>query len=170
MHTKALFSAVVISALLSGCQSMQGADRGGPSAKSAPFTCNPSGRCTVSIVAPTCAADSCGASVDFDPIRLAPNYMNVMIRWDLPSGGAFGFCPALGDGIFLKRYDPDDQFDQGDAIGQPGGPGGPHTRCKQSYQLRGRHTSKNVVGYKYQIIFHDTDGNRYVIDPYIYND
>jgi hypothetical protein len=167
MRTNSLFLAVVVTVLLSGCASMPPGDRGRPQRE---LVCNPGGRCTVTVVDPICAAGKCSAWVDFEPVRLAANHTNVMIRWDLPPGGAFGFCPTLGDGIFLKAYDSDDQFDQGGAIGPPGGPGGANTKCKQSYQLRGRHTFRNPVAYEYEVIFHDSAGHRYVIDPYIYND
>ena len=167
MHTKVLFSAVLVSVVLSGCSSMHRVDSGGPSPRAQPFTCVAGGPCLVNIQSPVCSGGACTASVDFDPIRLARGNTNVMIRWDLPSGGAFGFCASMGDGIFLKRHDDNDQFDQPGAIGAPGGPA---NRCKQSFQLRGRHTISSPTPYEYRIIFHDRDGNRYVVDPVIYND
>jgi hypothetical protein len=167
MHTKVFFSASLVSVALSGCSSMQGMDRGAPSVLAQPFTCNAGGVCQVTIVSPICSGGSCTASVNLDPLRLAAGNTNVPIKWDLPSGGTFGFCPILGDGVFLKTFDPGEEFDDGKAIGAPGGP---FNKCKKTYQLRGRHTAARSEPYEYKVIFHDAAGNRYVIDPHIYND
>jgi hypothetical protein len=72
----------------------------------------------------------------------------------------------MGDGVFLKGPDPNDQFKDAGASGDDG-PG----VCKRSQFVW---TAKNTVPnlrFPYLIVFHDATGNtRYVIDPAMFNE
>jgi hypothetical protein len=131
----------------------------------APVTCNdPVKTCDVAIVNPTCATGTCTASVNVDPVHFERGKNNIKAVWTLPNG--FGFCPQASDGVFLKKDDSNDQFDQQGAEG-PSGSG----RCnKKKFHMRAKNT-KSQSTHPYKIVFHNDAGTQeYLVDPTMVND
>jgi hypothetical protein len=173
MKARALIVSVVTSVVLLGCAST-GPDGVPPIRTATPKDCpDAHGHCEVKVLSPNCPVFSkCTASVDFDPINLGPGKHDINIVWTLPAG--YGFCPGVGDGVFLKGVDPDDQFDDMYATDMPDGtkPNG-RKKCIElkHYHWKALNTkSKPKDPYEYRIRFHDHTGAKvYEIDPWVVN-
>jgi hypothetical protein len=112
-----------------------------------------------------------GADVDFDKLDLSLNGSgNTVIVWKLPAG--YQFCPAQGDGAFLKFFDDTEQFGDPAATDNDAGVLDlSTTKCKKNFRLRDdntRDTAKNI--YKYRIQFTDRrNKTSCTMDPQIRN-
>ncbi len=128
--------------------------------------CTNPNQCSVKVINPMCGISGCTASVDFDRTRFERNKNNFKVTWTLPAG--YGFCDTAGDGVFLKKVDPNGQFDIKGAD-KPAGTG----PCKfKEFQLNAKNT-KSLPNdpYFYKIVFHDEAGTQlYIVDPAMYND
>ncbi len=153
-----------ISLLIIACLTLVGCETT-PRQLAAPLRCGETGRpCEVNIVNPTCTMTSCTAGVDLDPITFIRDKHRIRVRWTLPDG--FGFCTQVGDGVFLKEPDPNDQFEdpgvEGPAISGV---------CRRKHFAW---TAKNTISglrFPYKIVFHNAAGTRlYVIDPHMINE
>lgn len=135
-----------------------------------PQVCDGSKKCEVH-VAVDCIAGVCQVSIDHDPTHLAAGEPRpkVNIVWHLPEG--YAFCPALGDGVFLKYADTD-QFDEKYATDHDDGSPSANTDCKKNLHFHWRGiNSVPQTRYAYRIVFHRLDGNRpLILDPWIFND
>jgi hypothetical protein len=126
-------------------------------------------QCAVAVI-PSCApSGACGGKVDYDPIDLKNQNLNVKITWTLDKG--YGFCKSLGDGVFLKS-ETSNQFDPEPNTGNP--------KCTDSYFIIAHNSvSRPDKPYQYKILFHkiiDASANpptvypvQYIIDPSIVN-
>ena len=126
-------------------------------------------QCTVA-VSPSCVpAGACGGTLNYDPIDLKNQNLNVKVTWILEKG--YGFCKRLGDGVFLKD-ETSDQFDPETDNGS--------TKCIDSFFMIAHNTrSRPDKPYKYVIRFHKitdastnpptVDPKQYVIDPSMVN-
>jgi hypothetical protein len=136
---------------------------------SKPLKCDKTNSCVATINSTLCVPFlGCTGALDNDPIHLDAGTKDIDILWTLPGG--FGFCTALGDGVFLKLQDDYDQdeFDQMQALGTASGP---KNECQQQYHWRGKHkNSRPDYGYSYRMVFHDSSNKLYVVDPWIFND
>jgi hypothetical protein len=176
LPTKSSCIALAVCFVLAGCQTTSGEKSFFFRPAVTPWDCKQNGKCEVTVTSTWCplvpsSILRCGGSVDYDELHLVQNNTNVKILWHLPSG--FEFCPALGDGVFLKDND-DGQFEDMYATDdQNGGPPHGKKKCKQQrlqhYRWTGVHSTSGGK-YGYTMIFRDGYGNRYFIDPWIYND
>jgi hypothetical protein len=123
------------------------------------------GKCENDIVA-SGSLGVCPSSVKFDEIRFTRGKNDITVRWTAPDG--YGFCPQLGDGVFLKGTDPDDQF--GDPKAE--GPHGSGPCNKKQFTLLARNTKpRPTEPYLYSLKFHNNAGTQTcLIDPAMYND
>jgi hypothetical protein len=129
-------------------------------------TCTNPAQCEVKIVNPTCGIFGCTASVDFNLVVFKRNVNNFKVTWTLPAG--YGFCDTAGDGVWLKKVDPHEQFEKPGAD-KPAGRG----PCKfKEFQLKAKNTkSLPNERYEYKILFHDEAGTElYIVDPYMMNE
>jgi hypothetical protein len=170
MAIKTMVCAALACLIVAGCGSTGRGSGAGQivttsySVGSGSFYCKPSGKCQVTISDPSCDVfGTCSATLDYDPIILVKGYNHVDVTWQLPSG--YGFCPDEGDGVFLKKVDPGNQFDKTGAMGADVDLGG-IKKCKDSFHWNGRNT---IPGdFQYRIVFRDR-GTVYTIDPWIVN-
>jgi hypothetical protein len=129
-----------------------------------------SNKCVVAIENPDCeklSPDNCSARLNYDWIVLADNSPRLKLHWQLPDG--YAFCPKEGDGVFLKREDPDDQFDKIGATGKDVNVG--KKKCKDTVQWIAQNDKKGK-DYEYRVLFRSTDPTNfhvYAIDPWIAN-
>jgi hypothetical protein len=122
-------------------------------------------------VAPSCVSSGvCGGKVDYDPIDLKNQNLNVKLTWTLDRG--YVFCKGVGgDGVFLKD-ETSDQF-----VPEPSAA---DTRCSDSYFVTAINSkSRPDKPYQYVIRFHKVadastsppkiDPVQYIIDPSMVN-
>jgi hypothetical protein len=153
--------------LVIACLALVGCTTQTPKTKENTKICSNPAQCEVKIVNPTCGLFRCTASVDFEHVEFQRNVNNFKVTWTLPAG--FGFCDTAGDGVWLKKVDPHEQFEKPSAD-KPSGKG----LCKfKEFQLKAKNT-KSLPDpkdyYEYKIIFHDEAGEQiYVVDPYMMN-
>jgi hypothetical protein len=131
-------------------------------------TCTNPAQCEIKILTPTCGISGCTASVDFYYVGFKKMVPNFKVTWTLPDG--FGFCDTAGDGVWLKKVDPHEQFEK-PAADKPSGTG----PCRfKEFQLRAKNTKSlpdERDWYEYKIIFHSADGEKtYIVDPYMMNE
>ena len=134
-----------------------------------PYRCDKSkaNPCEATVASAACLPlFGCSGSLDHDPLVLTRKQNEIDITWTLPAG--FGFCPALGDGVFLKRLEDYNKHDFRD-LGPVGKPGGPNNGCKQQYQWLA-HNLMEGQQYEYRMVFRDSSNNIYVLDPWIANE
>lgn len=93
----------------------------------------------------------------------------VVIVWDLPAG--YQFCPALGDGVFLKNSGDlaDEQFDSmnvpDDGLGNP-----TYKKCRNRFRWLAENSANYGTEYKYLLKFrHKATDIPCAKDPFIRN-
>jgi hypothetical protein len=130
-----------------------------------PYTCTTK-KCVVQIAVTNCPGASCKIVPAFDPLTIKGN-QDVDILWRLPAG--YAFCAALGDGIFLKKNDDGQFYDNYSTEDGDGGRPKILAAGKPNYHWKDQNTTKKP--YDYKIIFHDTQcKTRFEKDPVIIND
>lgn len=174
MASRILISVVVFSSVLMGCSTMKSS--GPPTFDATSWVnCQTGGgtpgapkRCDVEVS----VNGSCpGADVTFDKTDLAlKGNGHTVIVWKLPAG--YLFCPAQGDGAYLKFIDDTDQFS--DPAGTDDDTGALVTgtsKCKKFFRLRDDNTkSTEGTAYRYRVQFTDKrNKTTCTTDPYIRN-
>ena len=111
-------------------------------------------RCDVTI---TKVDGSCpGAEITYDkPDLELTGSGHTFIVWKLPAD--YLFCPAQGDGAFLKFYDDTDQFSDPVATDDDAGVlEFTATKCKKNFRLRDDNSAQTAgTSYRYHIQFTD---------------
>ena len=170
MLLRALTCAIVIAAL-TGCDKpaltadkeavdWKGCSTGGG------LSANPA-RCKVKI---TVDGDCPGATVKYDKPDLSLSGSgHTFIIWTLPAN--YRFCPAQGDGAFLKFFDTTDQFSDPAATNDPeGNTDADAAKCKKHFRLRDANEIQTAgTTYKYRIQFTDRNNKTCTTDPQIRN-
>jgi hypothetical protein len=117
------------------------------------------------------AANCNNSTVQYDKIRFprkvtGNDNRKILVTWTLSSG--YGFCPRsiVGDGVFLKYHDPDNQFTRKGFENASGS--GP---CNLKSVKVLAENSKEDREYPYRIQFHSSDGKTAcTIDPTMVNE
>jgi hypothetical protein len=154
---------------------------GSPPVRMASLSCDNSAphahKCRVDIVK-VCVFLSCQFVANVDEIHLlrstAANPNNdIDIVWHLPDGYAFCSVVTSDGGVYIKGTN-DGQFDGMYSTDDPNGVQTGNQDCKKRKHFHWN--AKNTVprptaGYQYGVILYEnSSGNRYSIDPWIYND
>src|ERR1043166_6627768 len=128
-------ASVLLAVSISACQTAGPRPDGVKVFNAQKYTCTSANQCTITVTANAQCSSPYDCPLDRDPIHLQKGYNNVDITWQLPANSVF--CTALGDGVFLKTFDYDEQFDQ---MMESGNASGPKKKCKDAYHWRGKNT------------------------------
>jgi hypothetical protein len=168
MAARILVLSVVTAIGLAGCAAAPGRPEPPPPA-TARVGCNTAGGAPCrAAVAASVVGGACVASAP--DIELAERN-RVRLVWNLPEG--FLFCPTLGDGVWLKTIDDDDQFGDFRPTNNANGDDDEAAKaatdkCRRNFRIVDRYSVARE--YPYLLRFHDKTGKiSCTVDPYIRN-
>jgi len=133
--------------------------------------CTSTGKpCNLAVIEPICVAYACSGGVDYYTTVLVKDNYELNVTWTLPDN--YGFCPAEGDGVYLKDNDPEDQFDKSGITGKDVKLDS--KKCKNQFKWLA-HNKSSGHDYEYRVVFRGPDPvdptrlRVFVIDPWIVN-